>query len=121
MNARTYSVLSFPAWTAIAAQCIEQGQTLDEFLGHCHPDNRTNARNAYNVVKARKVKAVGMTPTAHEKSELARFARAITSNEAMRAECELFAILPDGSRVTIAAFDRVMSAYRAWLVFNTQP
>ena len=73
------------------------------------------------TMNARTSSAVGMTPTAHEKSELARFARAITSNEAIRAECELFAILPEGSRVTIAAFDRVMSAYRAWLVFNTQP
>lgn len=65
--------------------------------------------------------AIGITPTAHEKAELSRFASRITGNEVMRARCELFAALPAGSMVTTAAFDEVMTAYRAWLVFGTQP
>jgi hypothetical protein len=62
-----------------------------------------------------------ITLTNFEKAELARFAQFIRRDEPLKAECELLAALPAGSRVACQAFDRCMSAYRAWLVFGTLP
>ena len=62
-----------------------------------------------------------MTLTVHEKTNLARFARFIHADDALKSTCELWAALPAGSSVPLADFDRLMAQYRAWLVFGTLP
>ncbi len=34
-------------WTEQARNAIRQGQDLNEFILHCHPDSRREARKAY--------------------------------------------------------------------------
>ena len=59
-----------------------------------------------------------MTFTEHEASELCRFAQA-----AYRADQNdlghLCSGVNAGDQVSIERYDRMMSAYREWLVFNT--
>lgn len=54
MNTKTmpYAVASFPAWRDAARHAIDQGQSENDFVSHCHPDNRHNARTAYRVENA---------------------------------------------------------------------
>lgn len=44
-----YLSASFPAWREQAAFVISQGQSLNEFIAHCHPDHRSTALKAYRV------------------------------------------------------------------------
>jgi hypothetical protein len=50
-----YVTASLPAWREAAAQAIAKGKTESEFLAACHPDNASNARNAYRMERAASV------------------------------------------------------------------
>lgn len=47
-----YVCASLLAWQDQAAAAIQQGQSEVDFLAHCHPDNRSNARTAYRTANA---------------------------------------------------------------------
>lgn len=66
MSAKTYNKLpdtlpyicaSLPAWREQAREAIKQGQSLNEFICHVHPDNRSNALTAYRMELAKKATA----------------------------------------------------------------
>ncbi len=46
-----------PTWTDQARNAIRQGQNLNEFVLHCHPDNRNEARKAYLRLSIEHVRA----------------------------------------------------------------
>ncbi len=51
-----YAVMGFLAWIAAASLAINRGKTLADWLAFVHPDNASNARNAYNVAKSRQAR-----------------------------------------------------------------